>query len=100
MKSPHRADGAAVLLLKILYRFTAGVVVLSAGIVFAVVLMVFGYGTGILHDHSFIAGVEVAAFFVPIASALIMIPSAIREHRERKSGILDEIKPFFWEPPE
>jgi hypothetical protein len=89
-----------VLLLKILYRFAVGIVVLSAGIAFAVVLMVFGYGTGILHDRSFVVGIEVAAFFIPIASAAIMIPSAIREQRERKSGVLEEIKPFFWEPPE
>jgi FtsH-binding integral membrane protein len=89
-----------VLLLKILYRFAAGVVALAAGITLAVVLMVFGYGTGILRDRSFIVSIEIAAFFIPIASALIMIPNAIREHRERKSGVLEEIKPFFWEPPE
>ena len=88
------------LILKIIYRFVVGVIALSAGLAFVAVFLVFTRGTAVLHDRDFIAPAEIYLFLIPFFSAIFVIPSTIREHRERKGEVKHEVKTAFWEPPD
>ena len=85
---------------KIVYRFLVVAIGLSFGLTLVAVFLVFTHGSGVLHDDGFMATGKLIAFIVPVVSALFAIPSALREHRERKGSVDQKPKSLFWEPPD
>jgi hypothetical protein len=71
------------LAIKVFAHFAAVAVALAAGLALVVALLVFSRGTEIINDGTFIGSIEIVAAFIPIASALVAIPNAIREHRKK-----------------
>jgi len=72
------------LILKILTRYVVVLVGLLA--VPAVVMGFYAFVRGAhpLRNHDFILAVEVYIFFVPFVTALFVVPSTIREYRDKK----------------
>jgi len=88
------------LIIRIVYRLMVGIIGLAAGLVLAAVYLVFTRGTVILHDRDFVTPAEIYLFLIPFISAVFVIPSTIREHREGKGAVEHGVKSIFWEPPE